>query len=381
MINETVKSKFKLSEIILGQIEKSGVKVEWDPRNKEYKFESLVINIMEFSILVIYSKEISKGKCKPNTYSEDNQSEFQIKQEFDITKFNFNTCNCKCQAVFEVAADDYILINVYPVIQNSLLLLPKMKFNKPQIIDSPELLYTSVLLTKDNSAVFNNDQIIIGYNSKGACSSINHLHFQIFFFHSIDYEPWLSYRKNSSIYIEGLKRLKLSLTKSDNTTDEVDDCSTSSSYSFIELKSENYQNCKVYIAKLAISENEDIAFLIVDHSNVTDSSQQLYDLLPISPESFSSEVKSISAVIFALIQRLNSKNTPYNIIFQKGHAIIIPRRPDKVCEDIFFGILEFMHIYSCYSETEFLEFNSNTYFKGLKIYLYSSVLLQELVTG
>lgn len=372
-------TKSKLNELVLEQINMLGVQVEWDPRNKESKIESLVINKIEFPILVIYSKEISSGKSKPNSYSEENDEfDFQIKQEFDVNKFNFNSSQSKGHAIIEVAADDYILINVYPVIQNSLLLLPKMNMNKPQFIDSAELLYTCVLLTKENCFEFNNNHIVVGYNSKGACSSINHLHFQIFFFDSIEYEPWLSYRKSSTIFMEGFRRLKAGIS---NQETSVDDCNEKDKiYSFQEQKSDEFQDCKVYIAKFAVSSHEDIAFIIIDYTDASDNSHLFHNSIPIHPDSFSPELKSISASIFNIIKRLNHQNTPYNIIFQKGHAIIVPRKPDKICEDIFFGILEFMHIYSCYSEKEFLEFSSETYIKGLKIYLYSSLSIQKLIS-
>lgn len=175
--------------------------------------------------IILPLEVLDHSKKKPVCY-ENNTLKYSIHEEFDKSKFNFGQILDKVKPLKIKNDNDYIIVNAFPSIEYSLLYLPEVLSNHSQYINDERFLTKSINLNfemnecfyyndmnkshNDEKPILNSDdkrgnhlnkvekmsnykahnpftsRIVIGYNSKGATSSVNHLHFQIFYLDEID---------------------------------------------------------------------------------------------------------------------------------------------------------------------------------------------------
>jgi hypothetical protein len=97
-------------------------------------------------------------------------------QDFDDTKFNFKKVK-KEEILLETEIMNVpvtFLINDSPLSKYHILICPEINENLPQVLNE-KALQISIEIMKS----FKDKSFIIGYNSPGAFSSVNHLHVQL----------------------------------------------------------------------------------------------------------------------------------------------------------------------------------------------------------
>lgn len=99
---------------------------------------------------------------------------------YDPKSFNFNLDACDSCIFHEESVDGHdvsFLYNRYPFLKNhSLMLFDRKKSEHSQFIDPCDdryILSTALNVAKEHD-------LILGYNSNGACASVNNLHFHVF---------------------------------------------------------------------------------------------------------------------------------------------------------------------------------------------------------
>jgi hypothetical protein len=68
-------------------------------------------------------------------------------------------------------------VNISPIFASHLVFIPRAPENHPQFLDSVELIADGLELFKHFTAPGN---ALVGFNSIGGFSTINHLHYQLF---------------------------------------------------------------------------------------------------------------------------------------------------------------------------------------------------------
>lgn len=299
-------------------------RLKWKKDNRLEKY----FKIFDTStIKVIYPTEIEEKESKPSTFNEVSEDKvfesFNHEHEsFNFTKIPKEDIVCICNK------EDYIFINLYPSIDNSIVITPLRDKKLPQFIGSEEIIerILSIKLALDKSNDKGKDYVI-GYNSKGASASINHLHFQMFIFNKekdFDINSCLFFDKNHKSEI-------------------IPNISSKSNASY---KSISLSRC--YVS----NNSESIVFFrieIIDYSNLPFLSKEVFDV----------------------IDFLNNKNICYNILLKNDFIVIIPRKnSDLVKDDFFFGMLEFMGIYVCYTKKEFELLDKENFVKSMFYYMF-----------
>ena len=126
-------------------------------------------------------------KKNPKRFSEKRPSQIQISSSinvpFDINKFNFNKINSN-EIIFKLNRqdenqtlnDDYIIINNSPIELGHSLLVPQLHSNLNQVLNLDSIKLALELIILSNSL-----NLIIGFNTVQAYSSVNHLHLHIYY--------------------------------------------------------------------------------------------------------------------------------------------------------------------------------------------------------
>lgn len=343
------------------------VSLAWDPRNKLHKVIDLDLKNKQICLVVVYSKEIDDKIKKPNTFCSLKKVNFSISEPYDLGKFNFNLVIDERFPCFKLSDEDYLILNGYPILENSMLLIPKLRSCLPQYINSSDLLMWPIYLSLVNQGNDSNAESIptIGYNSKGAGSSVNHLHFQVFFFNSLNYDPWLSYNNNLNIFFDSNFNGSLKIEKEE--------------YSFKPLAFEGFEDIKCSLVKYEYQPNQNIGFCIIDYNETSNLKLPENINFPTNETEIPEVINKVSNCLFRIISKLNKANVPYNLLFKKGQAIIIPRRPDQTVSSACIGMLELMNIYSCYSFEEFTEMKAETFVASLISYLLSFEEFEQIL--
>ena len=116
---------------------------------------------------------------RPSNYEKsDSIRDFKIKQAVDPTRFNFNKASHGEDLLnFETEDGDthMIKVNVSPILNGHCLYIPFANRCLPQVIDDVRILENILLEIYPEVCLRQN--CLIGFNSIGAFSSINHLHF------------------------------------------------------------------------------------------------------------------------------------------------------------------------------------------------------------
>lgn len=123
----------------------------------------------------MYSKRHGANK-RPAQYKKcEDLSEFSLEQPFDESKFNFAKASTEEDLAY--AEEATVKINVSPVLETHSLLIPYLHRKVAQFISHPNVLQT--VLDFYHFETESPENYIIGFNSAGASSSMNHLHFQM----------------------------------------------------------------------------------------------------------------------------------------------------------------------------------------------------------
>ncbi len=99
-----------------------------------------------------------------------------LREPFDDTKFNFKKVKRE-EILLEIEIMNVpvtFLINDSPLSKYHILICPDINENLPQVLNE-RALQISIEIMKS----FQDKSFIIGYNSPGASSSVNHLHVQL----------------------------------------------------------------------------------------------------------------------------------------------------------------------------------------------------------
>lgn len=258
-------------------------------------------------IKVVFPKEITNCVSKPVTYNE-NSTTFILEEPINSEKFNFSEVINNKITIENINNEDYVMINAYPSIDYSFLYLPFIKNLLSQYISSPDIIKKVInyKLSKELSKSKINFDFIIGFNSNGASSSINHLHFQMFLF-----KEETKYDINKCIYF-----------RSDYIVDKQ----------ILNKKDISIKKCK----------NNKYVYYRIDYS--------IYN------------IESVSTDIFLFIHEFNKRNICYNILFLKDYIIFLPRKDTFTNHfNYYIGILELVGIYVCYSNEEYDKFDIDEY--------------------
>ncbi len=279
------------------------------------------------TIKVIYPSEIEEKESKPSTFNKCNDNNIFESFNHEHESFNFTKVSSE-DVVCVYNKEDYIFINLYPSIDNSILITPLRDKKIPQFIGDEDIIerVLSIKLSFDKENDKKKD-FVIGYNSRGASASINHLHFQMFIFNKekdYDINTCLFFNKNQ-------KSVMLSHISDD--------------------KNELYNNILLYKFYLTSEKGKSLVYFRVE---ILDSSN----------------ISCLSKEIYSVISYLNNKDICYNILIKNDSIVIIPRKNcDLVKGDYYFGMLEFMGIYVCYSKKEFEQLNEEIYLKAMFYYM------------
>ncbi|EWS71121.1 GDP-L-galactose phosphorylase, putative (macronuclear) [Tetrahymena thermophila SB210] len=175
------------------------------------KYEENKIRSLQGGFIAIFNEGLIQNKRAPefNFDSEEEQNEIKVYKNFDESKFNFNSCPQE-EILFYVNLDDEIIFtkeqnkqldeknldefenncdkslnefinhpiiaNVSPIAKNHSLITVYPEECLPQVIGQDIL---SLVLT--TFKLSNSPHMRLGFNSLGAFSSVNHLHFQILY--------------------------------------------------------------------------------------------------------------------------------------------------------------------------------------------------------
>ena len=289
-------------------------------------------------ICLIFNTDINSSK-KPNTYHIVEEKVLYLPP--DKTTFNFN-CIIDKVVCFDIYQEtDYIISNAYPIICYSYLFLPEVKSLLPQYISSQGILEKfvgQILRIKKN--------FVLGYNSKGASSSLNHLHFQFFCW---NHDELIK----SSIVFNLIDKINKEKTEKIVTVIENNFFMKSTiKYDVFEIEEYSILGIskilKIDSSVISLKQNNKclINYILFEFD------KSIMDLdFEINNEVNSSFIKEISICVFNVINKLNLLLIPYNLIANENKIIIFPRKYDfelKLC----IGILELAGVYGCYSEEE-----------------------------
>lgn len=279
--------------------------LNWKEENRLIK--EVFNHTTESYMKVIFPKEISSCVSKPVTFNE-NSITFVLEEPINAEKFNFlEVINNKIK-IENINNEDYLMINAYPSINYSFLYLPFIENLLSQYISNTDIIKKVInyRLSKEISNSEINIDFIIGFNSNGASSSINHLHFQMFLF-----KKETKYDINKCIYF-----------RSDYIVDRQ----------IINKKDISIKKCRI----------NKFVYYRIDYS---------FD-----------NIESISTDIFLFIHEFNNMNICYNILFHKDYIIFLPRKDTYTTHlKYYIGILELVGIYICYSNEEYEKFDIDEY--------------------
>lgn len=334
-----------------------------------------------FFISVIFASEMSEqGNKKPYSFTEtDNLS---LKKDFDHenNSFNFTKINQNVKNNFDNTdylkflsmereelvecknndndnsnsnensnivnfSDSLFILNKFALLKSSMLLIPNPSCYFPQYISNSNF----ILLMLYIFDYFNNSkkEIIMGYNSKGATSSLNHLHFQFFIPSLHNFKDYSGYKFESQCFMYNFYNLLRRLEEENNLEN-------SEYIQAIDLKKqillEKHTKNRTSLISLSYINNAD---------NEVVNSLNYYCI-----EIDLNNMNKSAEMIFKITKSLNEANIPYNYLLLKNIFFIFPRK-----FDIYFkysiGIIELFGVYGCYSLEEYTNFNCKQFSETL----------------
>eukprot|EP00347_Sterkiella_histriomuscorum_P017732 403348207 len=187
----------------------------------------------------------------------------------------------------EQDSQNVLMVNISPLYPVHFLVIPRINILKPQYLDSNIYLVDVMELYSKLDVP---DNYFIGYNSVGASSTINHLHFQIFNKRLMESQTYtgnnIANTTSSQLYLENVKTIQI-----------IDN---------------EFFPIGVYHKELLNG------FCITPTTSL--SSLSLQDL----------ELLSLTA--YKIINLLNHHQQPYNLVLTNSKIHIIPRQPDGLID-------------------------------------------------
>jgi hypothetical protein len=236
-------------------------------------------------------------------------------------KIKFKNLNLK---KLEKQDKDIIIQNIYPVGFMHCLFLPHFFKCMPQFISDISIIERVFHLIKK----FSSSNLCLGYNSKGASSSINNLHFQMYFLDKLI--PEFNFKQNEMIF-----------EKISENCDEL-------------FKSIRFNVSFCHKPKI-------ISYFKLHYNRSP----------KIKPEEY---IKCI----FKIIQILNSRKIPYNILFFNKSVYIFPRKFQHKMEGAWLGVNELIGAVLLYEEDEYKDFNFEKLVETFKKAQIDEEILEEI---
>lgn len=254
-----------------------------------------------------------------------------------------------------------------------------------------------------NSNHYYKSNTIIGFNSKGATSSVNQLHFQIFYLNQIDSHYNI---EDYSILFKVTGAIQKSIEFNKVPDDpqlnkihknEYELCNNigrierlyykeNLSISFNNTNYDlpiNYNFVTLYLTSIINIDGKDVScdseeflsFYFVEYSrsqlmslcNKYNDCEKPKDNKSIKSEDLFSIISlEVSKTVYKIIAKLNSEQVPYNILIYENLICILPRKHDLTQVKYCIGILELLGAYICYSKEEYEEINTQVFLNTLK---------------
>lgn len=297
--------------------------------------------------LQIFKKFIFKENFnKPNTYNLTQDGNVDIYEEVDLTKFNFTKINkdeiidsmyldlIQCESNSKYDDFDVITVNSFPLCMNHMLYIPSFYQILPQYLNSSgEDIFNKILNLNLNLSRDSEEDFIIGYNSKGGSSSVNHLHFHIL---SLKDLGLISISDVSFLNLEILRKEKIAFQRNKPEPLEIDNC-------------------------IAFCENK------------------IYKYFEISINYNTNIVKYVKIIL----DILHSMKIAYNIIITRSKMYIFPRKHENILPSNIkkFAFVEILGMLIFNTEIEYKNYKMENYLEEIKeIWLdeneYSSIIDQ-----
>lgn len=238
-----------------------------------------------------------------------------------------------------------IIRNAYPLAKYHMLFLPFFMKNHPQYISNKDIIERVLNTFKhftSNENEFGNEHMVMAYNSKGASSSINSLHFQIYFLSEFN----MTY---NDLYI-----------KKENFFDEEIFLNKNYFTNKIQIKfCKKNKLCACFRIKI----NDDI-----NNTNISTNNKQYFK-----------DNMTSAKIIFKIIKILNRENIPYNIIFIQNEIFIFVRKHQNLMNNFWIGSNELIGFVLIYTKEEYESYDLNTLKDCLRYSMLSSEELNEIL--
>jgi hypothetical protein len=239
--------------------------------NKTVKTE--IAEVGEVSLLYMCSKKFSSNKRESN-HNEVSLEQFSVKPHFDEAKFNFLKSSSDEDILSYQDQDNWrhvVKVNVSPLFAGHCLYIPFIDLKLSQVIYLFEIIENLMLRIHPRAKEQN---YFIGFNSVGAFSSINHLHF-----HLLSTE--VLFKTTQTDNIQGFKIMK--------APDYLEDDQ------LIKLKPEYRSNETIIHWGKGV------------------------------------DIDKVCRCLFDLIQDCNMENTPYNFIIWQNCVWFVRRKVPDIC--------------------------------------------------
>jgi hypothetical protein len=295
-----------------------------------------------------------ESENKQISFFEDNKiSNLNDNEKFKIEFSNFDRHNYSTDQDVDV-----IIRNGYPVTKYHFLFLPFYLENRPQYLDDEKIIYrvTDIIRYFNQN---NDEDLVMGYNSKGASSSINSLHFQM-----ISLSGSGDAVKKSNLWI---MKEKCNVLENIYETENIQIfyCEKENLLSFFKIKF--VDNETEYLEGENNSELSESFEKIEKYLNEKNLNQQnTVKTKKMSTLQKQTQLEKYSKLIFQIIKVLNSMNIPYNIIFFKNETYIFPRHFETKFRDKWIGVNELLGLILIYTKDIFNSFNAEKFIDTLR---------------
>ena len=239
---------------------------------------------------------------------------------------------------------DIIIRNGYPLAKYHMIFLPFFLKNYPQYINKIEII-TRVLSIFTYFSQRSEDNLVMAYNSKGASSSINSLHFQIILLSEFNINYSQMYIRQENYFDVEILIFEKDFDK--YTEQDTDKLGIAIAF----CKKDNHACC------FRISINCDSCGQACTHKSI---------------------MNTFAKIIYKVINILNQESIPYNIIFLNNEVFVFIRKHQSLMDKSWLGSNELLGLILVYTKEEYEAFNSNSLSECLKCSMLSDEIINEV---